>query len=413
VIPTLLWLTFTPLAADPTSDPVALVKQLGSADFAEREAAQKELRELGTKAELALKVGLKSEDPEVRGRAAQLLVTIRNDALNRLVKTFDPAGTAEPDHPIWKRYKAIAGNDEPARRLFAEIIRDPCRLRLLDIAETNPDKVGALYEQHVKQIGANIQKGLEYQQQRFGRGNARGARFAPDVFGGDDPTPTPADVAVAYHLGTFPITAKAFPDPQWEQWAVSCGGEEGMAVFGNAFQQGLDFPYRRTPTAPAFARLFAGWPAVRRNPGSIAYGLAFARIGEVAEALPTARTIAADGKEPVRVRVETIPILGVFGEAKDESLVATLLDDKTVIGQCKYGPAQKEAQVQARDIALATLLVMRGKDPGDFGFPGLEFHRAGPLKTILRGPHYLGFYDDASRAAAHEKAKEWLDKPKK
>jgi hypothetical protein len=401
-----VWLALAPAPADPAPDPVALVSRLGSDDFAEREAAAKDLKALGAKAEPALKAALASENPEARTRAAQLLVAIRRDALDALAKTFDPAGTAEPDHPIWKRYKGAAGSDGPARRLFAEIVRDPHRLRLLDRAESDPDKVGALYERHVKQLGENVQKGLDHRQKR-------GFRVAGNVIDLDDPTPEPADVAVGLYLGTFPATAKALENPRWEQHPAAYASEEGSSLLGNAFQQGLDRPYRSTPaeraTAPAFARLFAAWLAARRNPGSIATGLAHARFAQVAEALPTARAVLADVKQPLKLRAEALPLLGAFGAAKDEALVAALLEDTTAVGECNYGPAQKGAKVQVRDVALAALLVLRGKDPAAFGFPGLEFHRAGPLKTVPLYPHYLGFYDDASRAAAHAGAREWLD----
>jgi hypothetical protein len=92
--------------------------------------------------------------------------------------------------------------------------------------------------------------------------------------------------------------------------------------------------------------------------------------------------------------------------------VTALLDSTVVVYKCNYGSAQKEATVQARDVALATLLVMHGKDPSDFGFPGPEAHRVEPLKSVPLYPHYLGFYDDASRTTAHKKAKEWLEKQK-
>jgi hypothetical protein len=64
------------------------VEQLGAHEFADREAAQKKLRELGVKANPALRAGLKSEDPEVRNRSAKLLSEIRKDALEALVKGY-------------------------------------------------------------------------------------------------------------------------------------------------------------------------------------------------------------------------------------------------------------------------------------------------------------------------------------
>ena len=57
-------------------DAAALVRQLGSDEFAEREAASRKLAALGEAAVDALRHGLKSEDPEVRSRAGRLLQAI-------------------------------------------------------------------------------------------------------------------------------------------------------------------------------------------------------------------------------------------------------------------------------------------------------------------------------------------------
>src|SRR6516162_5857759 len=65
----------------------SLVDKLGSELFSEREAAEKELAKIGLPAAEALTGGLRSESPEVRERAAALLVKIRRqaDSGNRLV----------------------------------------------------------------------------------------------------------------------------------------------------------------------------------------------------------------------------------------------------------------------------------------------------------------------------------------
>ena len=66
------WMPRSPLFRRTTTDPAAkLVAQLGEEEFAAREAAQNELRKLGSKAETALKAVLKSESPEIRDRARE------------------------------------------------------------------------------------------------------------------------------------------------------------------------------------------------------------------------------------------------------------------------------------------------------------------------------------------------------
>src|SRR5262245_40626538 len=76
-------------------DPAAkLVEQLGAPEFIDREEAAKKLRELGMKAHAALQAALRSENPEIRARAASVLTAIRTDARDALPKSFRPDDTA-------------------------------------------------------------------------------------------------------------------------------------------------------------------------------------------------------------------------------------------------------------------------------------------------------------------------------
>jgi RNA polymerase sigma factor (sigma-70 family) len=396
------------LKKEPKADPAVLklIEQLGAADFADREDAQKALRAKGLKVEAAIKAGLQSESPEIRERCAKLLPAIRDDALKALAKDFDPTKEEQPDHPLWQRFKTLAGNDASSRHLFAEIISDPVRLQLLDTANREPDRAGELYEREVTRLAKDTQKGVERGQPRKEFGG-----FDPD-----DPTPKPADVAVGFFLGTFPVSAKAFPDPKWSDRAPYGGVEESCGLFHNPFQQGLDlWRHSSVPekvTVPAFRRLFTAWLATRQNPGSICLGFDHARIGKVSETLLLARAILADKNQPAKVRASALPILGAFGEAKDEPLVLSLLNEKATYMGTKYGPQQKDATAQIRDIALAVRLILRGKNPAEFGFPGLADHSAS-LRDVPLYPHDLGFFDDASREATHTKVNALLAKQAK
>ena len=70
-------LTAAPLLADETADRIAtLIEQLGHTDYDQREAAEKQLTEIGPKAIAALREAGKSEDAEVRVRAERILNTI-------------------------------------------------------------------------------------------------------------------------------------------------------------------------------------------------------------------------------------------------------------------------------------------------------------------------------------------------
>ena len=104
----------------PTRRSLKLIEQLGAPSSPTARRRQKALRELGTKAEPALKVGLGSENPEVRERCAKLLTAVRADARDALAKNFRADDRADPDHPVWTRFKAVVGGDKPARALFAD-----------------------------------------------------------------------------------------------------------------------------------------------------------------------------------------------------------------------------------------------------------------------------------------------------
>jgi hypothetical protein len=86
-----LLLPFAAVAQQPPPKPAEiakLVEQLGSEDFAEREAAAKRLEELGTAAIEELRAGLKSENAETVRRASDLLRKAERDIANE--KTLTP-----------------------------------------------------------------------------------------------------------------------------------------------------------------------------------------------------------------------------------------------------------------------------------------------------------------------------------
>jgi hypothetical protein len=78
----LLLLVLIGQTTESPSDPAALVEKLGSARYAEREAA-KALENFGSKALPALRAALKSKDPEVRTRARALINKIEGNLLTQ------------------------------------------------------------------------------------------------------------------------------------------------------------------------------------------------------------------------------------------------------------------------------------------------------------------------------------------
>jgi RNA polymerase sigma factor (sigma-70 family) len=406
-------------------DPAAVrwVEQLGAPDFNDREEAQKALRELGPRAEAALRDGLRSEEPEVRERAAKLLTTIRADVRDALAKSFKPDGTDEPDHPVWRRFKSVVGNDAAARKLFADIIADPRRLQLLDEAERDPDAAGDLYVTEVARWCAHVR------------------RLWPDP--GPRDTPYPEAVAVMY-LGTYPASAGKATGVRREG-NVS---REGWQREGNLFVESW-YGVLKSPVGPAVKRVFAAWLPLRTDPEICERSLAVAARGRVKEALPFARKILADERQDSESRAYAALVLGVLGTRDDLPLLRRVAESQRASGPFLHytafrnrpagliGPREPSPWADVpwdrlgverldwnqtvADFTWAAAVRLAGGKPADMGF---LWPRTITGVTIdddwFSHLQSHGFPDDetrdatgaVSRAAAHAKARKWLDERK-
>ncbi len=415
-----------------------LVEQLGAAEFADREAAAKTLREMGMKAEAALRAGLKSESPEVRERCSKLLTDIRADARDSLAKNFKPDGTDDPDNPIWKRFKTVAGRDKSARALFAHLIADPRRLKLLDDAERDPDKIGELYAHEA----INLYKGVVSRQNR------------------------PWQDAVVVYLGTYPATAGPLrernsgdhreemelentihhslhlvdivqemrpelfddvvrPPPGTAEefiWkgSVKLGPNDSIA------RESLIHAQEVRAATPALKRLLPAWYEFRDHSLSDrGMQRAVSHDPPIAEFLPLARKVAADVKRSAKSRCHALAVVTLFGTPADRPLFEPLLADETTIDTIDYtglnppgASPDKKGTIQARDAAAGLALLLHGEEPADYGFPMAIYTRAKRGERPNKARHSLGCFgfpngDDKSRAATHEKVKAFFDKQPK
>jgi RNA polymerase sigma factor (sigma-70 family) len=368
-----------------------LVEQLGSDEFAVREAAHKELRKLGLKAEAALRAGLKSEDPEVRARCAKILAEIRKDSLDDLVRTFDPKAESVPDHPIWKRFKSIAGDTRASRELFAQVIADSRLARFLDAAEAVPADRARIYRDEVAWQSCNATYAVAGQMPggyRMLEGGPKASELKPP------PEPvTSASLAAYFFLGSYPETA------------VQVTGKDRA---GRAIREGLiveTFEFAKGQAPPAVRKLFAVWLDNRVDRDTLESGYWRATANDIPDAAPAARRLLAAKELPSAAKAYAALYLARRGEKADVALITPLLDDTTVARAVIY---DKPAPVQVRDAALAACLLLHDENPADYGFDVLR--KRGSPKADAFDMAWLGFWSDAARDAAHEKGRDWLDK---
>lgn len=140
------------LAADAADAKIKqLIKQLGSTDFGEREAATKELAKIGQPALEALRNAANTGDVETRRRAKELLEPLETALkLEPLLKQFASEKKADQNAAV----KELAELGEPAREALRKIAKEHKDPAVRERAEafvkgTDPEGIAAL----IKRLG--------------------------------------------------------------------------------------------------------------------------------------------------------------------------------------------------------------------------------------------------------------------
>ncbi len=378
-----------PKAVAPSADVAKLVEQLGSDKFDDREAAEKKLVALGAAALPAVTAGKSSTDPEVARRCATIAQSIRKTIRAELVKRFDPAKTDDYDHPVWKHYKAVAGDTPASRKLFAELIADPARLQVLDEADDDPQKAAEHYAAEVIRAGTVDLANWN---------------------GGNNPPSKLVDMTLCLVLGTYDATGKQAP----ALVGTRATGERFAFLNAEFYRQGLERKSgAENDLAVPLRRLYAAWLDRRTDPRVLEIGFDRAITWQVDGALPTARRLLADANAAPSVRMNALTFIGKYGTPDDDSAVNKLADDTTVFHSVVvYGVT---CQTQVRDLAVAVRLKLAKQDPERFGFrtyTGHPFDWAQQPVTV-NCAYPWGFPTDDARDTAHKKANEFLDKQAK
>jgi RNA polymerase sigma factor (sigma-70 family) len=372
----------------PDGEARELVRQLGSPNFKERQAAERALTNLGARAAAAVRAGMRDADPEVARRCTNLWP--------RLWQTEMDRADADRPHPLWARFKKVAGDDPGSRTLFAEMVADLPRFTRLEAAEANPGKAGAVYAAELKLRVEALKRGY--------READEAAQGRTGVIWPTGGIPTRGEFAALLFLGTYPSSA-----------AVTYPEADGHDQFShhNVFGLGLqpDREEKVKVILPALRRLFVAWLGTRTdNPDQHCMYVALSL--HIAEVLPLARRRAADATLGPAARGFALLAVGHFGVPADRPLLEKAFGDSRVFFTDQFAKGkERPLEVRVSDTAVAAALRLAGQQPADFGFTLLERHKLrGP--DILLKYHVLGFFDDEARRAAHKKAVAWLDEHK-
>lgn len=368
-----------PPLADP--EPKTLVARLGSRAFAEREAAARKLLALGFKALPAVTAGIKDSDPEVARRCEGLLAQIWTAQREAFV-----SGKVDWPGPGWARFHHIVGDTPAARALFAEMVDDPRRAGIADLAAAEPALAAKLYAAEVGRVQeAGTKAFANFAGQPAGPGTGNGIRAAHLK------SVSPGDIVTVLFLGTFELPAGVVDPAQVHH------------VLRAAFIDLVTGPLKDSAR-----KVYVAWLDRRRDPKALEVGLDAALFGAIHQAVPTARRVAADKEAPGSVVGSALMVLGTHGGLEELSRLSARRDDArahsafTTAGGLKY-------EIQVREVAAAMSLGLRGEDVAKRGLPRIDVMAwwVGPDPAPYKALSRIEKSED--RDAILRRAWEWLD----
>jgi hypothetical protein len=369
----------------------ALVRQLASEDYSEREDAHKQLADLGRHARPALLAGANtSPEPEIRLRCAQLLPGATALDIAAKLDTFlaDTKGEYEHNLPAWKTFRATVRSewsffghvvwsdrslDTAARQVFADLVAAPANRRLLL----------AVGGSRVELTDLVVARKQELYERRYPRGEDAGSR---------DPT-------------RDEIAALLFADSRVGSQYLPRRGSIVPHLAGSGFTQAARGSDEKGRVYRAIA---AAWLDSRNEPRemyqAMSLGIDFGLNDNVCGLC--ARLLTMPGVTAL-YRGRAASNLVYYGGKKHVPLLVKAMSDAVVVSTVTWnGMGQPTYEIQLRDIALAVSIVLSDQKLEDYGFADRS---AGSSPADKRTYSYTRYYfpDDATRKSAFTKWTAW------
>jgi hypothetical protein len=350
-------------AEDAAARMEALIDQLGSDEFTEREAASDELTRAGVAAFAALEAAAAHPDREVRYRSVRVLGQIREIDLKRRLEAFLGGTDDDAEYPLpgWSRFREAYGDESGSRKLFVEMTRsDAEMLRSLEespraAAETLTSRAAA--QQQAMQLGAG--------QMSLGQ--------------------------VATMLFVAAQEDVSLPAPTLNM------------IFNFCHQQVLREPLASgdknsipRKMVGSLIRRSEDWAAYTALNLAILYGLDEGMV-------PAVKVLRGEGRQASHITQYALITVAKFGDRSHLPLVEKLLADTTVFTRMQESKAIYEVQI--RDAALAAALILSKQDLKTY-FIGRPDQQWTDPQQVFFNPRLIGFENDDQRTAAHKK---WVE----
>ncbi len=364
-------LVATGVHAGPSADQhdriARLVRQLGSPKFVERQQATRELTSLGIAAKNALAAAVDDPDAELRMRARSILAAVTEaDFQNRLAAfSADYDGRAHRTLPGWERFSELFGGTQQSRQLFVEMARNEPQLLDAYAAGDRPA---------TEALDARCQVLLQEFMQVSGR-------------------------ELLFPLGT-------------QAALLLIGSEEGVIVDEQfsaelytwmLYQPSFSGHARSGAWSPMLKKLLGRWIAKDTSTVATMQNLMFASMYELHEdGMTLARRVLDSDSGNVQLRQFALLAVGRFGDKESIPLAEKYLSDASTCGAVELSDPPRQVDIQVRDVALVSAILLSGQKPADFG--AVSVH-ASP-HSLFKLPA-LAFTDSAQREAALKRWAAW------
>ena len=371
-----------------------LILQLGHSDFALRSSAEEDLEKLGAPAIAPLRKALtnKNSDNEIRLRARRLLILIERRAKEQKTKDFLSGKGESIDFVGWTKFSKLTGSDKSARKLFIRLHQS--QPKILRTAFPNPIKTST--KASSPQITKAPQtKRLEQEFEVFARSlylgtNGNASRLIPNL-----------SVAMFLAGNKYQTASK-------QDQTISLNDESYQKIIRVLEKPQMIATIKNSQSEKAIIALLSNWlETVPNEPIQLmASKISIVQNYKLESSLKIIVDVATNKNAPVRIRATALETISRMGQREQCASLTALFDDDSQVGNylpikpktndkanaANNGLMKKDLlEVQIRDLALATVILLNEKDIKQFGFlptafenKGLFFSQAGFLTEEFR-----------------------------
>ena len=357
-------------ASNPAASPdriQALVRQLGSASFAERERATRELTSLGIATREALTAVVNDRDAELRLRARSILAAVsESDFRDRLAAfSADYDGSQKQTLPGWEKFSAAFGGSHQARQLFVEM--QQAEPALLEAYARGPKDTSDVLDDRCRELLDQFMH-VSSRDSLLTVGTLAALLLAGSSEGVD------IDEQLGVQLYTWMIYQPTFTKN------AKSGMWSGM-----------------------MKKLLGLWIVKDSAPSATVQNLIFAASYELKpEGLALAGKILANDAGTPQLRQFALLTIGRFGGKEHLAMVERHLNDVTNCGAIQVPNPPRQVDVQVRDVALGVLIHLTDQQVRDYGAVSVQ---SSP-QSFFQVPA-LGFPDAAQREAGLKRWAQW------